>query len=64
MIYDDNDIQIEGDTSLTSSENVGARFAAHGWSTATVDGRDHRAIESALTTALPGRPHVVVATLR
>jgi len=42
---------------------IGARFAAHGWSTATVDGRDHRAIESALTTALPGRPHVVVATV-
>jgi transketolase len=42
---------------------IGARFAAHGWSTATVDGRNHRALESALTTPLPGRPHVVVATV-
>ncbi len=37
------------------------RFAVEGWSTAVVDGRDHDAIEAALTAAHPGRPHVVVA---
>lgn len=42
---------------------IGARFAANGWSTATVDGRDHGALRSALTMPLPGRPHVVVATV-
>ncbi|HEY3501945.1 MAG TPA: transketolase [Actinocatenispora sp.] len=42
---------------------IGARFAANGWSTATVDGRDHRALHAALTTPLPGRPHVVVAVV-
>jgi transketolase len=31
VIYDDNDIQIEGDTSLTSNEDVVARFTAQGW---------------------------------
>ena len=31
VIYDDNDIQIEGDTSLTSNEDVVARFRAQGW---------------------------------
>ncbi len=31
VVYDDNDIQIEGDTRLTSSEDVGARFRAQGW---------------------------------
>lgn len=31
VIYDDNDIQIEGDTALTSSEDVQARFEAQGW---------------------------------
>jgi len=31
VVYDDNDIQIEGDTSLTSSEDVVARFTAQGW---------------------------------
>lgn len=42
---------------------LGSRFAANGWSTATVDGRDHAAIRSALTTPLPGRPHAVIATV-
>ncbi|MGA8114723.1 MAG: transketolase [Actinocatenispora sp.] len=40
---------------------IGARFSANGWSTATVDGRDHAALRRALTMPLPGRPHVVVA---
>jgi transketolase len=40
---------------------IGARFAVEGWSTATVDGRDHEALERALRTGEPGRPHAVVA---
>lgn len=31
MFYDDNTITIDGDTSLSFSEDVGARFAAYGW---------------------------------
>lgn len=42
---------------------IAARFGVNGWSTATVDGRDHGALEAALTTPLPGRPHVVVAVV-
>ena len=37
------------------------RFAVEGWSTAVCDGRDHAAIERALTAAHQGKPHVVVA---
>ena len=40
---------------------LASRFAAEGWSTATVDGRDHRALYDAFTTPHPGRPHAVVA---
>ncbi|WP_456243682.1 transketolase [Longispora urticae] len=40
---------------------IASRFAVNGWSTATVDGRDQDALETALTTPLPGRPHAVVA---
>lgn len=40
---------------------IASRF--HGWSSATVDGRDHEAIERALRAHQPGRPHVVVATV-
>ncbi len=31
VIYDDNDIQIAGSTSLTQSEDIAARFTAQGW---------------------------------
>jgi len=37
------------------------RFAVEGWSTAVCDGRDHAAIERALTAPHQGKPHVVVA---
>ncbi|MFE4514862.1 thiamine pyrophosphate-dependent enzyme [Kitasatospora sp. NPDC056783] len=40
---------------------IAQRFAAEGWSTATVDGRDHEALYRAFTAEHPGRPHVVVA---
>ena len=40
---------------------LASRFAAEGWSTATVDGRDHQALYDAFTAPHPGRPHAVVA---
>ncbi|MGP4092597.1 transketolase [Streptomyces sp. KR55] len=40
---------------------IAARFEAAGWSTVTVDGRDHAALYAAFTTPHPGRPHAVVA---
>jgi transketolase len=40
---------------------IAARFEAAGWSTLTVDGRDHSALHDAFTAPHPGRPHVVVA---
>ncbi|GAA1711991.1 transketolase [Streptomyces yatensis] len=40
---------------------IAARFEAAGWSTATVDGRDHQALYEAYTKPHPGRPHAVVA---
>ena len=40
---------------------LAARFAMEGWSSTTVDGRDHDALESAFNAEHPGRPHAVVA---
>ncbi|MBL1101894.1 transketolase [Streptomyces coffeae] len=40
---------------------IASRFAAEGWSTTTVDGRDHQALYEAYTAPHPGRPHAVVA---
>jgi transketolase len=42
---------------------IETRFAAEGWSTARADGRDHDALEAALTAPHPGRPHAVVAVI-
>lgn len=42
---------------------IAAHFTVYGWSASTVDGRDHDAIEAALNTPHPGRPHVVVAVV-
>ena len=42
---------------------IGSRFAVEGWSTTTVDGRDHQALYRAFTEPHPGRPHAVVAVV-
>jgi transketolase len=43
---------------------IAARFAVEGWATATVDGRDHDALEHALTAEHPDAPLAVVAEIR
>ena len=40
------------------------RFSLEGWSAMRAGGRDHAALEQALTAPHPGQPHVVVATIR
>jgi len=53
LIYDDNRITIDGETSLAFSEDVGARFDAYGWHVVEVaDGNDLSAIDAALTAAI------------
>jgi len=42
---------------------IHTRFTTEGWSASTIDGRDHDAIESALTDGRPDRPHCVVAVV-
>lgn len=42
---------------------ISSRFEVEGWSTVTIDGRDHDAIEAALTLHHPQRPHAVVAVV-
>ena len=50
--YDDNQVTIEGATSLAFSEDVPRRFEAYGWHTLTVeDGNDLEAIDSAIRAA-------------
>ena len=44
-------------------DGIAGRFEVEGWSTATIDGRDHDAIEQALDESHPGSPRVVVAVV-
>jgi transketolase len=53
VVYDDNHITIDGETSLSFSEDVAKRFESYGWFVQTVsgDGNDVDSFERALTTA-------------
>jgi transketolase len=62
-VYDNNHITIEGDTSLTFTEDVAARFLAYGWNVLRVgDANDLDRIEHALGVfrRTKGRPTFVV----
>ncbi len=51
-LYDANHISIEGDTGITFTEDVGARFRAYGWHVQELaDGNDLAAIDAALRAA-------------
>jgi transketolase len=51
-LYDDNHICIEGDTSITCTEDVGTRFMAYGWQVLHVaDGDDLESIAAAIREA-------------
>ncbi len=60
--YDDNEISIEGDTDITFTEDVPARFRAYGWHVQEIDGHDVDAIDAAIKQAqrVEGQPHLIV----
>jgi transketolase len=51
VIWDDNNISIDGPVSLADSTDQRARFAASGWHTLACDGHDPEAIAAALEDA-------------
>ncbi len=51
LMWDDNNITIDGALSLTDSTDQLARVAASGWNTARVDGHDPEAIAAAIEAA-------------
>ncbi len=51
VLWDDNQICIDGPTSMTVSDDQCARFAALGWNTDHVDGHDEKAIHAAIARA-------------
>jgi transketolase len=51
VLWDDNDITIDGKVSLSDATDQKARFKAAGWAVKAVDGHDMKAVKSALAWA-------------
>ncbi len=51
VLFDDNQISIDGATNIATSMDQSARFRAAGWHVANVDGHDGEAISRAITEA-------------
>jgi len=62
IIYDSNDITIEGDISIAWSEDVAKRFEAINFDVITIDGHDFNAIDNALTASRNSdKPTLIIA---
>lgn len=60
VLWDDNSISIDGPTSLSTSTDQLARFAAAGWNVVRVDGHDMEAVADAIEKARnSGKPSLV-----
>jgi transketolase len=60
VLWDDNRISIDGPTSLSTSEDMAARFAAAGWHVVACDGHDFASVDAALTAAAAdSRPSLI-----
>jgi len=51
VLWDDNEISIDGPTSLSVNDDQVARFQACGWNAIAIDGHDPAAIDAAITAA-------------
>jgi transketolase len=51
VLYDNNQISIDGSTAMTFTEDVLKRFDAYGWHTQTVDGLNAAEVETAIRAA-------------
>jgi transketolase len=63
VLYDDNDITLDGPASLHFSENVEMRFRAFGWHVQRIDGMDVEAVDQAVREARrdTDRPSLIIA---
>jgi transketolase len=60
--YDDNNVSIEGMTSLSYSDDVPSRFAGYHWHVISINGNDQSQIDAALKEAhaTKGRPTLII----
>lgn len=48
VLFDDNNVSIDGNINITSSENIIERFVAYGWHVQTINGHDYEEIKNAI----------------
>ncbi len=59
--YDSNNITIDGDTSLSYSEDTSKRFESYGWDVQEIDGHSYDEINSAIIKAQStGKPSLII----
>jgi len=65
VLWDDNEITIDGKVSLSDATDQAARFKAAGWAVKAIDGHDHKAIAAALRWATrQDRPTLIACKTR
>lgn len=61
VLFDDNDITIDGPTSLTTSDNQLMRFKASGWNAVAIDGHNPEEIAKAIKKAKKSAKPTLIA---
>lgn len=62
LIYDCNNITIDGTADLVFTENIDARFKAQGWDTLTIDGHNFKEINKAFESVKDAtKPTIIIA---
>jgi transketolase len=62
VIYDSNNITIEGSTDISISEDIRARFEAQAWKVLEIDGHNYEEIDAAFVEAKQAdRPVIIIA---
>ena len=63
VIYDSNDICLDGPTTESFTEDTAKRYESYGWNIITINGHDFNALDHALNpkTRLKGKPLLVIA---
>ncbi len=64
VVYDSNNITIEGEATIALSENIRGRFESQGWTVLEINGHDYTEIENAFSEAVSGKsgkPTLIIA---
>ena len=61
VFFDDNSISIDGPISLSSSDNVEARFLSYGWNVLKIDGHNHEQINEAINKAKTSKQPTIIS---